>query len=590
MIKKHFLLIVVLVLFGCMNSFSQQENRFAHPKYQTGRKVRTSEPNLRKAALAPTIQTTIFQDDFAGSLDTTKWFIVDNMGFGEIWTHTTTGPNSGPGSIPIPLNPVGTTAANGYMIFDSDNGINAAAPEDCDLITAPINCTGHNTVFLTFNQFFLQYLTSTGLVSVSNDGITWNDIYSIDNGFDEDSATANPDFQVHDITAFAANQPAVYIRFRFTGNYDWYWELDDILVYEPATNDVGVTAISGLQSGCNLSSAATVSITVNNFGTASISNIPVIVTMNGAAVLTETIPGPLALGASLNYTFTGTLNLSAAGNYNIRVSTSLNGDVNTQNDSVGISITNAAPFVVTSPYTMGFETNENVSGWKFTDGNGDGITWTVANSGGYNSTRCLRKTATTNSSFDNDWAWTDCLFLQAGTSYALDYFYRNISSQYPCSLKVMVSTTQDIATSTQLIVSENIDTLWHRSINTFQVPTSGTYHVAFHAYVPNTSPFQPSGTLRIDNINILIATALNEIGTNKIVSLYPNPSSGMVTVSARLNGQSSLRIFNMLGQDVHSQPLTGDQTTIDLSSFAKGVYHFLVTSSEGTFSEKVIVR
>lgn len=588
--KKSLFPFILLTVFGFINGFAQQGNRLAHPKYNSGRQVRMGDSSHRKTAQAPTVLTTIFQDDFANGLDTNNWLIVDNMGFGEIWTYTTIGPNSGPNSIPIPLNPAGTTSANGYMLFDSDNGINAAASEDCDLITRAINCSGRSTVFLTFNHFFLQYLTSSGLVSVSNDGINWNDIYTVDNGLVEDSATANPDFQVHNISAYAANQPVVYIRFKYVGNYDWYWELDDVLVYEPATNDAGVTAISGLQSGCNLSASTPVNVTVNNFGTGNISNIPVTVFVNGSPALTETIPGPLSSGASLNYTFSGTLNLSVAGNYIISIATGLSGDINTLNDSAGISITNAAPFNVTSPYTMGFEVNEDVSGWKFTDGNGDGITWTIANTGGYNSTRCLRKPATTNSSFDDDWAWTQCLYLQAGTTYALDYWYRNLPSAYPCSLEVMLSTTQEIATSNQLIVAENIDTLWHRSISTFQVSNSGTYHVAFHAYVPNTSPFQPSGTIRIDNINILIATGLDEFRPSTLVNVYPNPSTGVINVMTKLNGQTNLRILNILGQEVHAQLLNDDYTGIDLSHLAKGVYNFIVSSPEGTSSKKVIVQ
>lgn len=588
--RKTPCLIFALVLFAYSNSFSQQHHKSTHPKYNSGRPARLIDPNSRKTTQAPSVLTTLFQEDFANGLDTNLWLVVDNIGNGEVWTHTTSGPASGPNNIPIPLSPNGTTASNGYVIFDSDNGIDPANPENCDLITPAINCSSNSSVFLTFNQFFLQYLTSTGTVSVSNDGITWNDIYAIDNGYVEDSATVNPDFQVHNISAYAANQQAVYIRFRYIGDYDWYWELDDILVYEPATNDAGVTSINGIQSGCDLSATTPLNITVNNFGTGTISNIPVNLTVNGTTILSETIPGPLASGASLTFTFTGTVDLSVAGNYDIRVSTSLSGDINTQNDSAGISITNSAPFYVTTPYSMGFESNENVGDWKFTDGNGDGITWTIGNSGGYNSTRCLRKLATTNSSFDDDWAWTGCLYLQAGTSYALDYWYRNLVSAYPCSLKVMLSTTQEIATSTQLIVAENIDTLWHRSISTFQVSNSGIYHVAFHAYVPNTSPFQPSGTVRIDNINILIATGLEETRSSIPVNIYPNPSTGHFTVKAMFNDQANLRIINMLGQEILSQRLTHYQTEIDLGNFTKGVYNLIVTSPEGTSFQKVIVQ
>ena len=97
-------------------------------------------------------------------------------------------------------------------------------------------------------------------------------------------------------------------------------------VYDTPATDGGVTAIINPNSGCGLSNQETVTITVKNFGTAALSNIPVSYTINAGTAVTETMAGPIAPDATVNYTFTTKANLSAAGTYTIVASTNLTGD------------------------------------------------------------------------------------------------------------------------------------------------------------------------------------------------------------------------------------------------------------------------
>ncbi|NQY05723.1 MAG: hypothetical protein HRT68_05825 [Flavobacteriaceae bacterium] len=99
-------------------------------------------------------------------------------------------------------------------------------------------------------------------------------------------------------------------------------------------NDVGVTAILQPNTAAGLTNSETVQVTIENFGLSAQSNIPVNFSVGGTLIGTENFAGPLAPGASANFTFTANFaDLSAAGNtYTILACTALVGDQDTNND------------------------------------------------------------------------------------------------------------------------------------------------------------------------------------------------------------------------------------------------------------------
>lgn len=125
-------------------------------------------------------------------------------------------------------------------------------------------------------------------------------------------------------------------------------------------NDIAITAITSPTSGCGLTGQESICITVNNFGTAAQSNIPVSFTVNGGSPVNEIIAGPLASGASINYCFTAKTNMAAAGTYNIAVQSNLTGDGNTNNNSVTKAVV-GIPSISTFPYSQNFE--NGAGGW-----------------------------------------------------------------------------------------------------------------------------------------------------------------------------------------------------------------------------------
>ena len=584
------LLVAFACLFG-MQAIAQSgaETAIVKNKYNSG----ISSKSLVQASTArqggtPAIATTIFSEDFASGIPA-GWTNVDLSGGGEIFRYTTTGSTAGPFAA-VALNPVNTTAANGYVIFDSDSAGQASGPEDAELTTSAINCTGYNTVFMSLNEVFFQYATGVGEVAVSNDGINWTVVHNAETGLGQNDSTANPLFVQADISSVAANQATVYIRFKWTGDWDWFWMFDDVTLYVPPATDAGITALTGINSGCNLSSTTPVSVTVRNYGGSAISNVPVSFSVNGGTPVTETVAGPIASNSDINYTFTATANLSAAGTFDIVAYSSLTGDAAPVNDSTSITVDNLSPASLASPYTMDFEPGEDLSAWVVSDLNADGATWSIANTFAFSGTQCLRKGGSTVGNGDDDWVWTNCFDLQAGTTYTLDYWYRNFDLQAPCSLEVLVGNAQNVASTTQLIAAEVFDSIFHNSVNNFTVASSGSYHIAFHAFVPSTAPIFASSSLRVDLVTLSVATGLNENANTGGVSVFPNPTSGIFNLRVMKFENANVRIFDAIGKEVFNTRMNDTQTLIDLSNQSKGLYFVQVEGRDFSYTQKVTVE
>ncbi len=103
---------------------------------------------------------------------------------------------------------------------------------------------------------------------------------------------------------------------------------------EPTSNDTGVTSIDAPINGAT-SATEQVTITINNFGDTAQSNIPVSYTFNGNTV-NEIFTGSIEPGASAQYTFTETVNMSTGEVYHIEACANLTGDESVNNDCTNI--------------------------------------------------------------------------------------------------------------------------------------------------------------------------------------------------------------------------------------------------------------
>ncbi|MBK6836276.1 MAG: T9SS type A sorting domain-containing protein [Bacteroidetes bacterium] len=76
------------------------------------------------------------------------------------------------------------------------------------------------------------------------------------------------------------------------------------------------------------------------------------------------------------------------------------------------------------------------------------------------------------------------------------------------------------------------------------------------------------------------------------IKVYPNPASDLLNVEVFMkNGEEAdIVVENILGQDVYAAKTTEQKTTINTSSFNRGVYFVKVKTAKGTSVEKVVVE
>ena len=276
-------------------------------------------------------QTTLFSQNFATGIPA-AW---TNSGTGGTWTYSTTPTLNG-------VTIATTSVANGYAIFNSDVLGNDLMPENVDLITNSFSCSGQSAVILTFQDVFAQYFASSGTVSVSANNGAWVDVYTVGPGLAQNAINGNPNNAAIDISAQAANQANVRLRFKYQGDYDFWWVVDDILVYAPAAYDAAITdinlseytAVPFAQIG-----SYTPSCEISNLGGSTITGISVATTISNGAnatVYTSTLTqGSLAVGASTTLNASSSFTPTAVDFYLLEMIVSINeADGNSTNDTV----------------------------------------------------------------------------------------------------------------------------------------------------------------------------------------------------------------------------------------------------------------
>jgi|GEM_PF-3051660 len=144
------------------------------------------------------------------------------------------------------------------------------------------------------------------------------------------------------------------------GTYTWGETEDYTVIIAPSSdNDMGVTAITGLVSGCSLGNDS-IRIDVNNFGIQTQNAWQVGYSVNGGTPVIENMTGPLASSASVSHTFNVPFNFGPAGVYTIQAWTTLATDTVPQNDTTTFVVT-SVPNVNTFPYVQDFEMGQG--GW-----------------------------------------------------------------------------------------------------------------------------------------------------------------------------------------------------------------------------------
>ena len=115
-----------------------------------------------------------------------------------------------------------------------------------------------------------------------------------------------------------------------------------------------------------------------------------------------------------------------------------------------------------------------------------------------------------------------------------------------------------------------------------------------------TTPFPPEGMRHVSTSgspNVCFETNCNGIcdGTGGIdgnslsgLSIYPNPTNGLLTIETTNPKPHTIEIHSLNGQLLYRTKLERPTLQIDLSSFQKGLYFITVRSRDYVRTEKII--
>jgi hypothetical protein len=95
----------------------------------------------------------------------------------------------------------------------------------------------------------------------------------------------------------------------------------------------------------------------------------------------------------------------------------------------------------------------------------------------------------------------------------------------------------------------------------------------------------------IDDVNVIDSTAIGIKEENKSgFSLYPNPANETLIIETKEQAKGYLKILDITGRELISEPLIAEKQSIDVSDLDKGVYFLFVRdeNKKQAFTQKFI--
>ena len=192
-----------------------------------------------------------------------------------------------------------------------------------------------------------------------------------------------------------------YVRLRFVGtknnssaNDRGDMAIDDIKVFEPDTFDMNLLEVVKPQNNyCSYTNQEDVRVKFRVEGWQALTQIPLAFSVKnlttGTTVISrDTVSGTFGMGDTLTYTFSPKADLSAYASFEVYMWSELDGDLNSENDSLGPVLVEHVQPITSFPYFLNFDG----PGW--TAGNG-----TAANPGSFGSADWITVPSATSGSF-----------------------------------------------------------------------------------------------------------------------------------------------------------------------------------------------
>ncbi len=528
-----------------------------------------------------------------------------------------------------------TSASNGFAMIDSDEygGEEGGTDVEDSWFTSanPIDLSNATTALLQFETWYRRFNNEECFVVISTTNNDWPeltpdfDASTNPNVFqvfpdlaNTEALDSNPTLKGINISAVAANQSQVWVRFHWTGTWGYSWFIDDASIIEMPSNEIvlnygyfsnGGAVEYGRTPQSQMNDTIILGGEIYNFGSEDQSNVTVdatvsnsgntLISVNAIQSLLETDSIAYIEGVATDFA------PLAVGNYNLNVEVSSDGD-----NSTGENFTN-------NSYSRSFAVTENLYSL-------DGIDI-------YDQASLSLSVLASNSFTDNE----DGLIIMVyyiireqvrvnGLEVALSNAdsYSSGAEIVPFLLTVDAWNEDDVFDRMVegdfiTVESSNLNEgkIWLPFNETVLEPGeyfacvelysgSGNNHVGIlddetvaqpsygtTIYTPSDQTLYTNGTAGAVRMGLDNYVSIDENITDNLFSISPNPSNGAFTLTCNTSDIKTIEVVNILGEVIDFRTVNGTiNETFDMTSFSAGMY--FVKSSNGTSesTQRIIIK
>ena len=565
----------------------------------------TSINSASSAAPAPPFWSNTFSNP-------SDWTMVDLIYGGlQNWVLSTTGPT---GSFSAGLGAISSTSASdGFAMYDSDALNSSYSPQEAYIqYNGTVDCSSYPYVNIEFESYHRKFRDSI-FVEVSIDGINW-DRYEVHAGQATNTTTANPEFVSVNVSATAGNQPAVYFRFKYEGEWDYAWMIDDVSFAETPNNYVTIDdeVFGGWWIGYNGSGGIGCDYTFNPLSQLAANPYKIEAVIRNAGVapqnmtlhaeafdqITNSVYSSTSnsqyLTASQQDTFAvnNTFSPTALGLYELRmwgVGDSANTDTSTKQTIVTQYSYGKDLNTYQGSYILGNATRENhvtsffdiyanenlysvdlyVAPWSIPGSQIYGVIY-EGDPGGGNPIYLDQTDDHTITNADLD-TWITLSFANPISLFAgVGYELAAAGYQHPSDSAGVGYSGLALGTENSLFDANG------GSTNSAGTPT--WYYITQSPMIRMNFDPASSGSTSSKNL------------TKSDINLYPNPANNVISIS-NLDNFDFLQIKDLLGKVVHKKNISKvNNTTIDVQGLSTGTYLLNLEGLESSISRKIVIE
>lgn len=542
--------------------------------------------------------------------------ITQNFNGPNNWTtvNNSTGGSAGPAAADWTMQPDGYTYGfygtfhsndNSQFYMSNSDAQGSGGTTSTELKSPVFSTIGYSVANLSFFHH-LYFPTTANVEYTTNGGATWTTIQSYTTSQGTATAFANANLA---LPAGMLNQASVQLRFKYDDSWGFFWLIDNVsisgtqvapMVWSPTTNLYADAAATVPYTGQNLSTvyfktnsaAASVTYTAtatSMLGCARVATVPVVVYQTAAPTglqfyqfcptggATVSTMNPAITGTNIKWYSTSTGGTALAPTTPLTqgyywASQTANG-CESPGRFLVFAISNATAAPSSSPIQQ-FCNSATVANLT---ANGSGLQWYTAATGG---TALASTAALTSGTYYVSQSSGGCESPRTAVSVTV--------TSVPAPTGAATQSLSSLLTLGDIVVTGSNITWYASAANA----ASGTNPLPSTQLLTNTTYYATqtiNGCRSAASLAVTITTLANQDFDMTQFTYYPNPVIDLLNITYSQD-MTSVKVFNMVGQQLMSKQVNSNTVQVDMSNYANGAYFIQVTTENAMKTVRVIKK